>query len=184
MLLNHYGKVSGVPSLGADLHQGARLAVEHLASHGHTRIGLVSGTTSDERRDARHTGWFDTVHDLGLAHGPVLTVGFSIEAGYEAGRVLASSPDLPSAIFATSDRQAVGLIHAFHEAGIRIPEDVAVIGFDGGKEGAYTWPPLTSVAQPLKKMAQVAVTKLLDDPPGATHQLFETSLLVRRSCGC
>ncbi|MDF1490166.1 LacI family DNA-binding transcriptional regulator [Tessaracoccus caeni] len=183
VLLNHFGTGTGVPSVGVNLYHGAQLAVEHLASHGHRRIGMVAGVTSDGRQDARKDGWFDAVRALGLEHGPCLTMPFNTEGGYEAGKLLASS-ELPSAIFASSDRQAIGLVHAFHEAGVAMPEDVAVIGFDGSNECAYTWPPLTTVAQPISEMAKAAVAKLLDGTPGAMHQLLEAKLVIRRSCGC
>ena len=92
-------------------------------------------------------------------------------------------PDRPDSIFVGSDLQAYGALHAIHEMSLRIPEDVAVVSFDGTQESAHTWPPLTVVRQPLEAMASAAVTGVREDGE-PVHQLFEMELVVRKSCGC
>ncbi len=184
VLLNHAADAPGVAWVGADLRLGARLAIEHLAGHGHRRIGLVIGTSTDGVMDARQLGWSETVELLGLERGPIVRVGFNARGGYDAGRKLIADGDLPSALFVSSDRQAAGLMLAMHEAGVRMPEDVAIIGFDGSEDGEYTWPPLTTIAQPIEQMASTAVNLMIDGADDSTYEVFPPTLLVRRSCGC
>ena len=109
---------------------------------------------------------------------------WSREGGYEAGHRLLSSSNPPTAIFASSDLQAVGLLRAAHERGLRVPEDLAVIGFDGTKESEFCWPPLTVVAQPIQEMARTAVQLVLDDQRPQGHTSFAGELVLRQSCGC
>ena len=90
----------------------------------------------------------------------------------------------PTAIFASSDLQAVGLLRAAHERGLRVPEDLAVIGFDGTKEAEFCWPPLTVVAQPIQQMARTAVRLVLDEQRPEGYTAFVGELVVRQSCGC
>ena len=184
VLLNHAVHPPGITSIGVDMQLGARLAVEHLAGHGHRTIGLVIGTTTDELQDARHVGWIDALAGLGLEQGPVVAVPFNHGGGYEAGKRLLADGTLPPALFVSSDRQATGLLLALHEAGVRIPDDVAIVGFDGAEDGAYTWPPLTTIAQPVEQMASTAVALMIDGADDATHEVFPPTLLIRRSCGC
>ncbi len=184
VLLNHSAIRPGITSVGTDLRLGARLAVEHLAGHGHRRVGLVIGTTSDSVPDARHPGWAEAIEALGLQHGPVFTTGFSSRAAYEAGRRMIAEADLPTALFISSDQQSVGVLLALHEAGVRVPEDIAIVSFDGSELGEYSWPPLTTVAQPIEDMARAAVDLMIDGGGETTQQVFAPSLLIRRSCGC
>ena len=93
--------------------------------------------------------------------------------------------ELPDAVFAISDLQAIGILRALHEAGVRVPEDVAIVSFDGTSESEYSWPALTVVRQPIAAMARAAVAAVLN-PSQATaeHNTFNTDLVIRRSCGC
>ena len=109
---------------------------------------------------------------------------WSREGGYQGGHRLLSSPNPPRAIFASSDLQAVGLLRAAHERGLRVPQDLAVIGFDGTKESEFCWPPLTVVAQPIREMARKAVQLVLDEPPPEGYTPFDGELVIRQSCGC
>jgi len=90
----------------------------------------------------------------------------------------------PTAIFASSDLQAVGLLRAAHERGLRVPEDLAVVAFDGTKESEFCWPPLTVVAQPIAEMARTAVRLVLDEDRPESYEQFVGELLIRQSCGC
>ncbi|BDZ47919.1 hypothetical protein GCM10025867_01600 [Frondihabitans sucicola] len=87
-------------------------------------------------------------------------------------------------MFVASDRTAVGVLRAFHEQALRVPDDVAVASFDGSWEGQYTWPSLTTVRQPIQAMASAAVDRLLNwrgETPH--HETFSGDLVVRESCG-
>jgi LacI family transcriptional regulator len=157
------GPVPGYPSVGSDSQAAARLGVEHLvAVHGHRSVGLVVGASDGPDPDPREQGWQAALHAADLDDGPVARVAWSREGGYEGGRRLLRSRNPPTAVFASSDLQAIGLLRAAHERGLNVPGDLAVVGFDGTKESEYCWPPLTVVAQPI----------------------FPAPLVVRQSCGC
>ncbi|GAB2571962.1 LacI family DNA-binding transcriptional regulator [Microlunatus antarcticus] len=176
--------VPGVHALGPDTRQGARLAVEHLLTvHGHRSVALVSGETAAERPTSRELGWSQAVSACNADTGPIVRVPFDRLGGLDAAQQLLALPERPTAVFATSDAQAFGLLHGLWSAGVRVPGDVAVVGFDGTDDGAYAVPPLTSARQPVAAMAAAALDAL-HLPPGSSHELFALDLVVRESCGC
>ncbi|MET7278078.1 LacI family DNA-binding transcriptional regulator [Kribbella sp. NPDC005582] len=166
----------GVSSVRPRYREGARRAVEHLLWHGHTRIALVIGG-----RGERERGWRDALRAAGLEDGPVVRVAFSREGGYAAGQELIAQR--PTAVFASSDLQAIGVLRAVREAGLRVPEDVAVVAFDGTAEAEYCWPPLTVVRQPVERMAAEVVRQLVEGTVGRPTA-YPTELIIRKSCGC
>lgn len=186
VLLNQERDAPGFNSIGVDLAAGARIAVEHLIGHGHTNIGLAMGTNVSGSMDGRAVGWRQALQEAGLQEGPVVYSGFTWPGGYSAGQRLVASINRPTAIFATSDTQAVGLLRAIHEAGLAVPGDIAVVSFDGSIEAEYSWPPLTTVEQPVAAMAEAAVNALVEARRGGKpkHNIFPTKLHVRQSCGC
>jgi len=107
---------------------------------------------------------------------------FSREGGYRAAQTLLESQ--PTAIFASSDLQAIGVLRALHEAGVDVPGDVAVAAFDGTPETEYTWPPLTVVRQPVEQLAREAVRRLIEGEESTEALTVPTELILRRSCGC
>lgn len=184
-LLAHTG--SAFPSVGTDLFGAAGLALSHLLGHGYRRIGLVIGRNAGGVVDGRELAWVAALSDAALEPGPLMRAEFTREGGYEAGLSLLADGPLPEAIFTSSDMQAVGLLRALHENGVRVPEDVAVVSFDGSPESEYTWPALTTVRQPIEEMARAAVASavaLIGGLEVPSAQLFPAELLVRRSCGC
>ena len=91
----------------------------------------------------------------------------------------------PTAIFASCDLQGVGVLRALQSSGLRVPQDVAVVSFDGTMESEFTSPPLTVARQPVREMAMSAVRTVLSaTTPGESHQTFPMSLVIRESCGC
>ncbi len=186
VLLNNDRETEGFNSIGVDLAAGARTAVEHLLWHGHTRIGLAMGTNVSNDIDGRELGWREALRDAGVAEGPIIHSDFTRLGGYLAGQRLLAGPDRPTAIFASSDMQAIGILRAIHEAGLAVPGDIAVTSFDGVADAEYSWPALTTVEQPVRAMAAAAVTALVGaarhEP--AQHRIFPTALHVRQSCGC
>lgn len=184
VVVNSLFAVPGVHALGPDTAQGARLVVEHLLTvHGHRSVAMVSGEAGVERPASRETGWQQAITDCVAEPGPVVRVPFDRLGGLAAAEQLLALPERPTAVFATSDAQAFGLLHGLWSAGVRVPEDVAVVGFDGTDDGAYAVPPLTSARQPVAAMAEAALDALRQGP-GSTHQLFALDLVVRESCGC
>lgn len=186
VLLNHASVAPGFNSVGVDLEAGARLAVEHLIGHGHTNIGLAMGITADNEADGREEGWQRALEAAGLPVGPLARGGFDRPGGYAAGQRLLAADNRPTAIFASSDMQAIGLLRAIREAGLSVPDDIAVASFDGSIEAEYSWPALTTVEQPVWEMAEAAVSALVgenrNEPP--QHRVFPTQLRIRQSCGC
>ncbi|MET9314083.1 LacI family DNA-binding transcriptional regulator [Kribbella sp. NPDC003505] len=168
-----------VSSVRPAYREGARLGVEHLISHGHRRIGLVIGGAGHPEREL---GWRDALEAAGLAEGPIARATFSREGGYRAAQTLLESQ--PTAIFASSDLQAIGVLRALHEAGVDVPGDVAVAAFDGTPETEYAWPPLTVVRQPVEQLAREAVRRLIEGEESVDALTVPTELILRRSCGC
>jgi LacI family transcriptional regulator len=170
-----------VSSVRPAYREGARRGVDHLVEHGHRVIGLVIGGTGHPEREL---GWQDGLEAAGLEPGPIARTTFSRAGGRAAMITLLQATNRPTAVFASSDLQAVGVLSALHEAGLRVPEDVAVVAFDGTAETEYSWPPLTVVRQPLERMAEAAVSRLIDGEQAIEAMTFPTELIVRKSCGC
>ncbi|MFI5690926.1 LacI family DNA-binding transcriptional regulator [Kribbella sp. NPDC051586] len=170
-----------VSSVRPAYREGARRGVEHLVQHGHRVVGLIIGGGGHPEREL---GWQDALSAAGLPLGPIARASFSREGGYTAARRLLEATPRPTAIFASSDLQAIGVLRALHESGVRVPEDIAVVAFDGTPETEYTWPPLTVVRQPLEDLAQQAVHRLIEGEPAIEALTFPTDLILRRSCGC
>lgn len=181
LLMNQYTESSGLPAIGADFRAGAKQAVDHLVGHGYRDIAFVGGALAI---DPRERGWSDSLREAGLPLGPSVYAQFSYEGGLTAGQGIAADPHPPRAVFAASDQIAVGLLAAFSDAGLSVPDDIAVVSFDGTTEAAYIRPALTTVAQPLAEMAEAAISRVIegDTRPGFTT--FPNELIVRRSCGC
>jgi LacI family transcriptional regulator len=186
VLLNHGGQAPGFNSVGVDLASGATTAVEHLIGHGHTNIALAMGTNVGNDFDLREQGWLQALTAAGLPEGQIFRGAFSREGGYAVGRRLVAAANRPTAIFASSDMQAIGILRAIHEAGLTVPGDIALTSFDGAAEAEYSWPALTTVEQPVRVMAEAAVNALVGAARGraAEHRIFPTELRIRQSCGC
>jgi LacI family transcriptional regulator len=185
VLLDRAGPEEGLSSVGVDFREASHTAVEHLIAHGHSRIGIISGLTGGSTTRERELGWAEALAAAGLPEGPMVRVDFGRPGGYEAGKQLLALAERPTAVFVLSDMQAVGLLRSAHEAGVRVPEDVAVVSFDGSAESEYSWPPLTAMRQPVAEMARAAIEALGHGVTGVTaHQTFHAELVIRRSCGC
>ncbi|SEE73279.1 LacI family DNA-binding transcriptional regulator [Ruania alba] len=178
VLINEASAPDGMASVGVDRYGGARDAVTHLIEHGHRRIGFIGAGVGEYRR----RGWADALRSARLPEGPVAHQDFSREGGYRAAQELLALAERPTAVFAGSDEQAVGALLAFHEAGVAVPEEVAVVAFDGSAASAYTWPPLTAVAQPMAEMVERALDLL--GSAASEQSVLPTELVRRRSCGC
>jgi DNA-binding LacI/PurR family transcriptional regulator len=150
-----------VPFVGATNWSGGRAATRHLTELGHRRVAMVAGPEDVLFCCARLDGYRSAMRAAGLAADPGLVVhaDLTVEDGRAAARRLLARPDRPTAIFAANDLQALGVYQAAREAGLRVPGDLSVVGFDDLPVVAWVDPPLTTVHQPLTEMA-VAATEL------------------------
>ncbi len=176
--------VPGHTTFSSDAQSGATQLTEHLVRvHGHTSVALLMGTSSQPWRDGREVGWRLVMRNRGNPDARIVRAPFTRRGGYEGGRELLIGRDRPRAVFASSDLQAVGLLRAAHELGVRVPEDLAIVAYDGTEEAEFSWPPLTCAQQRVGEIAGQAV-RVITDREKASHRVFEPDLVVRRSCGC
>ena len=185
VLIDCPGPVPGRLTVGSSAEKAAEELVAHLISHGRRRVGLIIGAHGFGNPDPRERGWRRALRSAGLDDGTIVRVPFSREGGYSGGFALLEQDPQVDAVFASSDLQGVGLVRSLHQQGVRMPEDVAIVTFDGTKESEFCWPPLTVAKQPLAKLAAAAIS-LLDAPDVAsgTHVQLEASIVFRQSCGC
>jgi LacI family transcriptional regulator len=176
-----------LPSVGATNWAGGLAATEHLLGRGHRRIGTVSGPTRYLCSRARLDGYRSALDRAGLRYDPCLVREgeFHHEGGFAAGGELLALPDPPTAIFAGSDEQAFGVYEAARQRGLRIPQDLSIIGFDDLRVARWASPPLTTVRQPLAEMGRAAAQMLGDlvnGVPLRTSRIeLSTELIVRES---
>lgn len=181
-------KHPGMFSVRIDDVAAARVAVEHLLSLGHRRIALIGGDTDDPMRFTpphhRGTGYRQALQAAGISSDPAMEVlgYFTVEGGEAAMHRLLELPQPPTAVFAESDEMAYGAMKAIRRRGLRIPEDLAVIGFDDHATAELM--DLTTVRQPVGEQGAVLAQALLDSLVGTgepSDLVLETELVVRGS---
>ena len=152
-----------VPTIGATNWAGGLSAVEHLLALGHRRIGFIAGPPQLLCSRARLDGYRAGLGAAGIAveDGLIRPGSFYHEAGFEGGTALLSLPEPPTAIFAASDQMAFGVYEALRRRGLRVPDDISVVGFDDLPEARWASPPLTTVRQPLAEMGLLAARTVL-----------------------
>jgi LacI family xylobiose transport system transcriptional regulator len=176
-----------VPSIGTTNWQGGYTATRHLLDLGHRRIGVICGPADVLCSRARVDGYRAALETGGVVCDDALVRygTFQTEAGHHIARELLTMRNRPTALFAGNDVQAMGVYQAARELGLRIPEDVSVVGFDDLPISGWMGPPLTTVRQPLVDMAEAAARLVLDlgrgDQPSMRRIELATSLVVRAS---
>jgi LacI family transcriptional regulator len=211
VMLDDQNPPTSAPWVGADNRSGAYTATRHLISLGHRRIAHIRGPLSYQCSEDRHQGYCQALIEAGITPDPLLVVqgDFELASGHTCAHQLFSMLERPTAIFSSNDNMAWGVLKVAEEYGLRVPDDVAVVGFDDTAPSAHTHPPLTTVRQPLHEMGRRAAELLiwlLESPrpiangrhagagamkypptPSAYGEpirvLFATSLVVRQSCG-
>lgn len=150
-------------TVGAANWEGAVAATGHLLGLGHRRIGLIGGREDLQCSSARETGYLAALRRAGIDPEPALMVpgDFSTAAGEAGTRVLLELAERPTAIFTGNDAQALGAYRAARAAGLRIPEDLSIVGFDDISAAGWVEPGLTTIRQPVVKMAETAMRTLL-----------------------
>jgi DNA-binding LacI/PurR family transcriptional regulator len=177
----------GVPSVGATNFAGGFAATEHLLSLGHRRIAVIGGQPF-RCATARLAGYHAALQEAGAPVDPALVMpgSFRVEAGYAAANTLLDLPEPPTAIFAGNDLQAMGVYRALYERGLRVPDDMSVVGFDDVPLVSLLTPALTTVRQPVREMGALATRMLLrivaGKPLESTRVELATSLVARESC--
>jgi DNA-binding LacI/PurR family transcriptional regulator len=181
-----------VPCVLADNATGAYLAACHLLEQGHRRIALLEGPQKYKTLSERKQGFLSALDQAGLTPDPRLLVKpihASSRKGYlEAQSLLVLPPDeRPTAIFAISDKTALGALDALKDAGVRVPDEIALVGFDGINDSAYVVPALTTVRVPMHDMGRVATDQLIAQIEGECRPVAKTvlytELVVRQSSG-
>lgn len=187
------GPLPGIPSVDIDNHCGLKRVIEHLVEvHGKRHLAFIRGPLTNPDSLDRERVFRSTLDELGLeADSDFFVTGNFLEAsGAAAVRTLLDERRLREhidAIVCANDQMAAGTIRELRQRGIRVPEDIAIIGFDDDEHARSANPPLTTVAQPISRMGETAVELLLDLIDGRTVAAtthLETLPVWRRSCGC
>jgi LacI family transcriptional regulator len=183
-------QVSGVTNVIIDHKLAARLALTHLMNLGHRRIAFLIGDPASSDSATRWSSICETAQELGLPIDPQLTMQIDSrestpDLGYPIAKQLLARKVPFTALFAYNDLSAIGAIWAFREEGLRVPEDVSVVGFDDIPVAAYTHPGLTTIRQPLQQMGQIAAKTVIDQIEGKAEYVSEIvvkpELIVRAS---
>ena len=164
VLVDHQGIDDTGPAVGATNWQGAYDATRHLLDLGHWRIGFITGTVEMGCARDRLAGYRAALADAGLAPDSALVQegDFFQPQGFASARTLLALSEPPTAIFASNDVSAFGVMEAVRDAGRRIPDDISIVGFDDIPQAAQVNPPLTTVRQPLEQMGRTAARMLLE----------------------
>jgi DNA-binding LacI/PurR family transcriptional regulator len=174
------GRFSGAM---VDQKLGARLAVAHLIEQGHKRIGHISGPQDWIDGAERAEGWREALAQAGLDDDLLVEGDWSAGSGYGIGQKLAVERTA-TAVFVGNDQMALGVLRAFGEAGVRVPEDISVVGFDDQPEAGYFTPPLTTVRQDFEELGRRCMDMmlaLLEDGAGAGTTVVAPRIVVRAS---
>ena len=177
---------TGMPTVDSDNWYGARLGVSHLLDLGHRRIGMITGRPDLQSAQLRESGYREALSDAGVPiDEDLIQLGaFDPDIAREAAHRLLIMPDRPTAIFAANDLSAITAMAVAAELGLRVPDDLSLVGFDNVPESALATPPLTTVEQPIRLMGQRAVemlVKLIRGEPVDTNHIRLATRLVHRS---
>jgi len=188
VMVDRSADLSGIDEIFTDNQAGGRLATEYLLNLGHERIGCITGPSFLTPSAKRVQGHLDAYAAAHLPHNSdwIVTGDFQHSGGYDAACKLLALDPQPTAIFACNDLMAVGAISAVHQAGLHVPQDISVVGYDDIPLASYATPRLTTVAQPAREIGHLAVKRLLqrltnpDLPP--RHEKLPIKLIERDSC--
>ncbi|GBD93020.1 HTH-type transcriptional repressor CytR [bacterium BMS3Abin05] len=192
VLLNKSKEEDGVVSFNINNYQGAFTVVQHLIEHGYKNIGMIQGPERNCEAEERFRGFKDALiqNNLQLEKSLIVTGNFRAKSGYYGFSRLMSQPKKPDAIFCANDMMATGAYKAARSSHIKIPQDVAVVGFDDIYLSRLLIPRLTTVHVPIEELGTNAVRYLLKmisgevDPDRPYFEEFSTGLVIGGSCGC
>jgi DNA-binding LacI/PurR family transcriptional regulator len=183
LVISEGSSLPGLHSVSVDQFVGARIATRHLLDLGHREIRHITGPPRSLDAIERLRGWRTELVAAGAPLTEPLVGDWRPMSGYEAGIELAKSRNF-TAVFCANDQMVVGLLHAFHEAGIRVPDDVSIVGFDDIPESAHLIPPLTTVRQDFDELGRRIMQTLIAEMEGTevtAPERTEPELIVRQS---
>lgn len=188
VVLDHRAEGSGFPHVTVDNLRAAHRATSYLVKQGHRRIGFISGPLSVQSAMDRLRGYRLALEEAGIGFDPSLVKqgDFEQPTGYDiVSRWIHSERALPDALFCANDLMAAGALQALKEAGVSVPGDLALMGFDDLPIASVTSPPLTTVAQPIHAMCEAAVRQLMrlvqGEEPDVHRVVLDAELVIRRS---
>jgi DNA-binding LacI/PurR family transcriptional regulator len=176
-------------SVIVDDHHGARLAVEHLVKLGHQRIAFINGPHDWAASKERLAGYQDVLAQYEIPYDSSLVEEgtWEVQSGYRAAKKIINTPDRPTAIFAANDLMALGCIYAAQDAGLNVPKDIAVVGYDDRDIASFSNPTITTVCPPSFEMGQLAAQLILDRLENQVEIKdpirVQGKLIIRESCG-
>jgi LacI family transcriptional regulator len=178
-------KAPGIVNIRIDYLHGIRQAVQHLASLQHTRIAFIAGPSSLKSAVARKAASKKCMAQLGLASDLIVEGNHRMDGGTQAMREFGHSNNQPTAVLCSNDMTAIGVMREAYDQGIKIPDDLSVIGFDDIRMAEFTIPPLTTVQMSQKELAEVAFHSLLSEvargssSPEQSEHVLTTNLVIR-----
>jgi LacI family transcriptional regulator, galactose operon repressor len=187
VLVNRFSDEDHDPFVGSDDLVGGRIATSHLAELGHRRIGHLAGKPTVSTGVMRRRGYLAALAERGLTADPRLVIesGYTEEGGTQAAERLLALDDRPTAIFAVTDMTAVGAFGAARRMGLRVPEDIAIVGYNDIPLASRMMPALTTVRVPIHEFGSAAARVLLDQidsgQPTRRRVIFNPELIVRGS---
>lgn len=186
LMLDRITPQPGVSVLSMNERLAACDVTRHLLSHGYQQVGMISGPLAMFNAQDRIQGWRDAMQEQGLTvdESLIFPADYSRQGGYDAARRMIASGRVPRALFASNEGQAIGCIRAFAEQGIRVPQDVALVCFNGTTQAAFHVPSLTTVRQPLSELAQRAIAMLKNQPEEGVMAELPHYIETGESCGC
>jgi DNA-binding LacI/PurR family transcriptional regulator len=180
--------LEGINRVLVDNYQGACDGMRYLIELGHHRIAIVAAALYSESLQSRLNGATQALADANIRLEPehlFVEAQALFEVGFDAGKALLSLASPPTAIFALTDLMAVGVIHAVAKAGLTVPDDISVIGFDNIPLAPYIMPELTTVAQPIYRIGEITASMLLrsmeEGDAGTESVMLPAELIVRNS---
>ncbi|MCI1962580.1 MAG: LacI family DNA-binding transcriptional regulator [Ancrocorticia sp.] len=173
---------SSLLRVGIEQRSGVHAVIAHLALHGCRTIAHIAGPPDWFDAAERKSAWEDSLREFGLDRGPLFSGDWTARSGYRIAQELLSKP-LPDAVFVANDQMALGVLHALNERGIRIPEDIRIVGYDDEETSAYLTPSLTTVRQDFHALGTEAVHALIDVIHGdaAAVPTVHSELRIRNS---
>jgi LacI family repressor for deo operon, udp, cdd, tsx, nupC, and nupG len=175
------------PTISLDNRGAAKAMTQHLIDLGHRRIGLIKGPRSSPLTQDRVAGYEDALFDAAIPRDPVLIChgDFTLQAGFDGAGIMLSLPERPTALFCENDEMAIGALKRIKQQGLRVPQDISLVGFDDIPFAAYCDPPLTTIAQPAEIFGRTAVEMLIalieKKPLPQRHVVLPFELALRGS---